>query len=104
MENKENKIIGHIYISEKLTVKVYLCAGELLFDIGYYYSPDKNCYYTYPIRPINNFVNDLEKYFYTIEDLQKHKYYRQDHLFRKKIQHFMRGWNIDKLLGELLYV
>lgn len=41
----ENKAIGDIYISEKLTVKVYLCAGELLFDIGYYYSPDKNCKY-----------------------------------------------------------
>ncbi len=98
MENKFDnlKYVRDIYITEKLNVKIYLYSGELLFDIGYYYSKYKDCYY--PYIPFNyKLGDDLEKYLYTIEDLRNHNYYRQD-IFRSKIQKFIREWKINKLL------
>jgi len=81
---------------------VYLCQSRniLLFDIGIYYSPSRNCYYEY--SSYDKFHNsDLVKYFYTVEELFNHRYYKQGYIFRRDIDVFITEYKIEQRDNKL---
>jgi len=80
----------------------YFCElrNILLFDIGIYYSSSRNCYYEYTsYDKLHN--SDLVKYFYTVEELFNHRYYKQGYHFRRDIDDFITEYKIEQRDSKL---